>query len=65
MTDPVGTVRVCQAFGTVAVYIKVDENHWRTTYVDPKRNTHLVPLKGCGDKLATNFPVVFVPKPVV
>jgi hypothetical protein len=60
--DPVGTVRVCQQFGAIAVYIKVDEDAWITSYVDPLRCKYLAPERTVGDAVATTGPVVFTPK---
>lgn len=63
--DPVGTIRVCQQFGTIAVYIRVGENRWRAIYVDPKHNEFLSPVHDLTDSVATSHPVVFTPKTVV
>lgn len=60
--DDVGTVRVCDKFGTVAVYIKVDENSWQAVYVDPARCQMLIPDRMLADSVATNYRVVFAPK---
>lgn len=62
--DPVGTIRACQRFGSIAFYIKVAQNCWRTVYVDPRLSQHLIPEGSYGDNLAGMHPVVFVPKPV-
>jgi hypothetical protein len=63
--DDVGTVRVCDKFGTLAVYVKLDENCWRATYIDPPRNSYLCPLSMVSDAVATTGTVVFSPKSVV
>lgn len=62
--DHVGTVRVCEKFGTIAVYVKVDENTWRTIYIDPRRNQYLIPTGAVSDGVATLHPPCFLPKPV-
>lgn len=62
--DPIGTIRVSQDFGTIAVYVKVNEDTWKTIYVDPQRNTHLAPHRVVSDYTAGVHPVAFVPKSV-
>jgi hypothetical protein len=63
--DDVGTVRVSESFGTIAVYIKVDEDRWHTVYVDPLRRQVLSPGRQLSDAVATGHPIVFAPKSVV
>jgi len=63
--DDVGTVRVCDQFGTIAVYIKVDENSWKTVYVDPIRGTVLIPDRTLSNAVACSHPIVYAPKSVV
>ena len=64
--DPIGTVRVSTEFSCVAVYIKVGENRWRTTYVDPLNGTGFLPMfRTLSDRIAGLHPVVFSPKDVV
>lgn len=63
--DELGTIRVCERFGTVAIYIKIGENRWHTVYVDPRRGDHLVPKLPLSDNVAGLFPVAFCPKPIV
>lgn len=60
--DPVGTIRACESFGTIAFYIKVAQNRWRAIYVDPEHQDHLIPDHHYGDSLASIGKVVFVPK---
>jgi hypothetical protein len=64
--DPIGTVRVSTEFGCVAVYIKIGENRWRTTYVSASNDIDFVPVYSTlSDKVAGLHPVVFSPKVVV
>lgn len=63
--DPPGTIRVCQQFGTIAVYIKMDEGQWITVYLDPYRGEKLIPTYPVSNAVACSHPVVFVPKAVV
>lgn len=66
VADDIGTVRVDEKFGTVAIYIKVAEGNWQAVYVDPIRRQYLVPSKVMGDVVAgTASHVVYAPKPVV
>lgn len=62
--DECGTVRVCNSLGSVAVYIKVSENAWAATYVDPKRGESLVSNRTVSDMVAGVGSVVYSPKPV-
>lgn len=64
VADPVGTIRVSERFGSIAVYVKVGEDIWRTTYVDPRNHNYLIPSTPVGDVVAGMAPVVYVPKPV-
>lgn len=63
--DEYGTVRVSDSLGSVAVYIKVSENAWAVTYVDPKRGESLVSNRTVSDVVAGFGSVVYAPKPVV
>lgn len=63
--DPLGTVRVSEEYGVLAIYIKVSETDWRATYIDPRTREHFTPRTTLTDSVPTRYPVVFVPKSVV
>lgn len=62
--DALGTIRICEQFGTVAIYIKIGENTWHTVYADPRRGESLIPKVPLSDNVAGLYPVVFCPKPI-
>lgn len=63
--DSIATIRVCQEFGTVAIYIKTGEDRWLTIYVDPDNGDFLMPKSAISEAVAGRHPVVFSPKSVV
>ena len=64
--QPIGTVRVSNKFGTVAVYVKIQDNAWHCGYVDPSGNEHpLFPSREVSDNVACfHSRIVFMPESV-
>jgi hypothetical protein len=60
--DDLGTIRVSQEFGNVAVYVKIGENQWHTVYVDPKREETFIQVRALSDGVACRHPIVFIPR---
>ena len=63
VVDPIGTVRVSQRFGSVAVYINTGAGAWRRMYVSTTSGESLAPPSVVGDSVAVSGRVVFVPNP--
>lgn len=63
--DDYGTIRVCEKFGSIAIYIKTGDNEWTTVYVDPERGVSVSPYKPVSDHVAGMGRVVYSPKTVV
>lgn len=66
VAEDYGTVRVCDKFGSIAVYVKIGDNQWNVTYVDAHSGAHLSPQNTVSDVVACGLSkIVFVPKSVV
>lgn len=64
--DTNGTIRVDESFGSIAIYIKVDDNQWYTVYVNPRQGgSYLAPNHPVTDRVACAHRRAFTPKPVV
>lgn len=66
VAEDYGTVRVCDKFGSIAVYVKIGDGRWRATYVDSRTGQYLAPNNVVSDAVACGLSrIVYVPKTVV
>jgi len=62
--DDIGTVRVSDGLGALAIYIKIAENSWRAIYIDPETGDSRLPSWEVSDVIAGFGVIVYAPKSV-
>ena len=60
--DPLGTVRVHEAFGSVGVYIRCGPDKWLRVYVSTKDGSHYASDQMLSDWVASVADLVYTPK---